>query len=305
MTALDLRSIDIFRAVAQTGSATHAATVLGTTQPTITRAIADFETACGMKLFDRGRFGMRLTAEGQALLETVKRSYAGLKFIGDAVDNIRAGGHGVLRLVSIPALGECIFGELLGEFAASHPNVRLAIELDSPAQMYNAIAQDRSDFAAVAGPITDDIHCDAIQVAQATLTLVVGVGDPLAARKAVDLAELDGRDMVLMMAPNIIRSLTDTALFNIGVKPRVAHEMSTQRTVAAVVASGNFVGFVDSHLAATLDPARIAVVPLKQRMAWDINLIWRRDRAPTRVMSAFIDWLKARDIDRGRELAAS
>ena len=37
-----------------------------------------------------------------------------------------------------------------------------------------------------------------------------------------------------------------------------------------------------THLAATLDPAKVAVVPLKQRMAWDINLVWRRDRAPHR-----------------------
>ena len=133
----------------------------------------------------------------------------------------------------------------------------------------------------------------------------VGAQDPLAGRNAVDFADLDGRDMALLAAPHVIRALTDAAMFNLGVKPRIAHEMSTQRTVAAVVAAGGGIGFVDSHLAATLDPARIAVVPLKQRMAWDINLVWRRDRAPTRVMTAFIDWLKARDIDRGRVLAAS
>jgi DNA-binding transcriptional LysR family regulator len=305
MATLDLRSVDIFRAVAQTGSATHAATALGTTQPTVTRAVAEFEALCGLKLFDRGRFGMRLTAEGQLLLETVQRSYAGLKYIGDAVDNIRAGAHGSLRFVTIPVLGEGLLSDLLGEFLGGHPNVRLVIDMGSPAQMQAAVVQDRADFAVIAGPMTDDTDCESMIVAQAALELIVGVQDSLAGRNAVDFADLDGRDMALLAAPHVIRALTDATMFNLGVKPRLAHEMITQRTVAAMVASGHCIGFVDSHIAATLDARKIAVVPLKQRLVWQINLVWRRNRTPTRAMTAFLAWLKARDIDRGRERAAS
>jgi DNA-binding transcriptional LysR family regulator len=305
MATLDLRSVDIFRAVAETGSATHAAAALGTTQPTITRAVAEFEALCGLKLFDRGRFGMRLTAEGHLLLEAVQRSYAGLKFIGEAVDNIRAGAHGVLRFVAIPVLGEGILSDLLGEFLGRNPNIRLSIDLDSPARLLRAIAQDRADFAAIAGPLPDGSDCEILVVAQAALELIVGARDPLAGRGAVDFADLGGRDMALLAAPHVVRALTDSAMFNAGVKPRIAHEMITQRTVAAMVASGHCIGFVDSHIAATLDPRKIAVVPLKQRLTWQINLAWRRDRAPTRAMASFLAWLKARDIDRGRERAAS
>lgn len=60
------------------------------------------------------------------------------------------------------------------------------------------------------------------------------------------------------------------------------------------MAGGRCIGFVDSEVAATLDRSRVAVVPLVQHVTWEINLVWRRDRAPSRVMTAFLDWLKAR-----------
>lgn len=302
MVQLDLRSVDIFRAVAQSGSATEAAQALGTTQPTVTRAIAEFELACGLKLFDRGRFGMRLTAEGQVLLESVQRSFAGLKAIADTVEGIRAGAFGSLSLVTIPALGEGIFADLLGEFLGAQPNVRVTLDLATPTAIVSAIANDRADFAAIAGPVPQELSCEALPMARARLELVVGANDPLAGRNVVDLADLGGRDMALLRPPNLLRSIVDTALFNIGVKPRLAHEATTQRIVAGLAASGRCIGFVDSHIAATLDRRRVALVPLKQQIGWEINLVWRRD--PTAVMRTFLDWLAARSAVERLELPA-
>jgi DNA-binding transcriptional LysR family regulator len=301
MTALDLRSVDIFKTVAATGSATHAATVLGTTQPTVTRAIAEFEASCGLKLFDRGRFGMRLTAEGQLLLDAVQRSYAGLKVIGDAVDFIRAGARGSLRFVTIPVIGEGILSDLLGDFIGAHPDMRLSMRFD--AQVLGLVAQDHADFAAIAGPLSGEADCEVLTVAQGALGVVMSVRDPLAARATIDFTDLHGRDMVLLETPHVIRATTDTAMFRQGVRPRIAHEVTTQRAIAALAASGHCIGFIDSHLAVTLDPAKLKIVPLRPGMTWDINLVWRRDRAPNRAMIVFLDWLKARDIDRGEKAA--
>ena len=305
MTALDLRSIDIFRAVATTGSATQAATVLGTTQPTVTRAVADMEASCGLKLFDRGRFGMRLTPEGQLLLDAVSRSYAGLKLIGDTVDNIRAGAEGSLRFVTFPVIGEGILGDLLADFMAARPGMRVSLRFFP--QVMNTLAQEAADFAAISGPLSGEIDCEAVVVAQASLGVVMSVRDPLAALTSVSFADLHGRDMVTIDAPHVIRVMTDMAMFRQGVRPRITHEATTQRATAVLAASGRCVGFVDSHTAATLDPAKVKVVPLTPRVAWDINLVWRRDRAPSRAMTVFLEWLKARDIDwrDGTPMAAS
>jgi DNA-binding transcriptional LysR family regulator len=292
--ALDLRSVDVFRAVATTGSATHAAAQLGTTQPTVTRAIAD-----------RGRFGMRLTTEGQLLLDAVQRSFAGLEFIAQTAGSIRAGAYGTLRLSTMPVLGEGMFADLFGEFLGAQPNVQLSIDLMSPVATMQALAGDRVDLAAFAGPVPDDLACETMVVGSATLELVVGIADPLAEHGPVELAQLSGRDMALVRAPHIVRALVENALFNAGVRPRLCHEVTTQRAAASLAASGRCIAFVDSHIAATLDTRKIAVVPLKQRLSWPISLVWRRGGITSPVLAVFLDWLRARDIDRGRPRAVS
>ena len=89
MEKLDPKSLEIFQAVMESGSATLAGDRLGMTQPAITKAIASLETRTGLTLFERGRFGMRPTAEGALLAEEVRRSFAGLDRIAVAADAIR------------------------------------------------------------------------------------------------------------------------------------------------------------------------------------------------------------------------
>ena len=44
-----------------------------TTQPTVSRLIADLETEWGMKLFIRSNKGLRLTPEGAVMLDCCKK----------------------------------------------------------------------------------------------------------------------------------------------------------------------------------------------------------------------------------------
>lgn len=63
----DLR-LKFFLTVAQEKSFTAAARVLGVTQPAVSQNIADLERSLGVKLFDRLRSEVALTAEGNAFM---------------------------------------------------------------------------------------------------------------------------------------------------------------------------------------------------------------------------------------------
>jgi DNA-binding transcriptional LysR family regulator len=65
----DPRHLLAFRAVAQHGSFSQAARVLGRSQPTVTLAVQALETELGVRLLERGGRGARLTPADQALLE--------------------------------------------------------------------------------------------------------------------------------------------------------------------------------------------------------------------------------------------
>ncbi|WP_339391389.1 LysR family transcriptional regulator [Brevibacterium metallidurans] len=66
-----LKSLEMFRAVAEHESFTRAADELSLAQPPISRGVADLEKHLGVRLFDRSRRRIRLTAAGRAVLPDV------------------------------------------------------------------------------------------------------------------------------------------------------------------------------------------------------------------------------------------
>ena len=68
-TQVDLRALEVFVAVAQSGNMTQAAQRLRITQPTVSHAIAQLERELGVDLLDRHGRPLRLTPSGTALLE--------------------------------------------------------------------------------------------------------------------------------------------------------------------------------------------------------------------------------------------
>src|SRR5262245_47360700 len=66
---LKLHDLHVLMAVAHAGSMGKAAQSLNTTQPAVSRSIADLEHALGVRLFDRNRRGVKPTKFGRALLD--------------------------------------------------------------------------------------------------------------------------------------------------------------------------------------------------------------------------------------------
>src|SRR3954451_19974719 len=77
----------VLREVAERGSFTAAAAALGYTQSAVSRQVAALESALGVPVFQRHRTGVRLTAQGRAVL---RHATAALDEIDAAVRAVRA-----------------------------------------------------------------------------------------------------------------------------------------------------------------------------------------------------------------------
>ncbi|RED53377.1 LysR family transcriptional regulator [Aestuariispira insulae] len=108
----DWDNIRFFLAVAETGSLSAAAKQVGSTQPTVGRHISILEERTGLRLFDRGREGLRLTRQGLALLDTARKmkdAAEAFSLQGDALDETASG---TIRISSNAQLGQFLFHHL-------------------------------------------------------------------------------------------------------------------------------------------------------------------------------------------------
>ena len=87
---LKLRDLHVFLTVVHCGSMAKAAQRLGTSQPAVSRSVADLEHALGVPLLDRSARGVEPTPFGGALLkrsvaafDELKQSIRDIEFLSD------------------------------------------------------------------------------------------------------------------------------------------------------------------------------------------------------------------------------
>ena len=118
-----LHGVTVFAAAAASGSFSRAAEMLSVTQGAVSRQIQQLEKYLGCPLFIRHKRGLKLTAEGQALLPVVEDT---LSRLATACEGLRNIGQ-VLVLRMPPTFTSRWFLPLLPELRALLPDVDVRI----------------------------------------------------------------------------------------------------------------------------------------------------------------------------------
>jgi DNA-binding transcriptional LysR family regulator len=110
-TEITLRKLQVFCAVARSGSLTRAAKLLGVSQPSLSQQLAGFEASIGAKLFDRVSNSLALTEFGATILAKSEHVLRAMQQLEDAVpahggvvrQTIRLAGVASVLRVMLPA----------------------------------------------------------------------------------------------------------------------------------------------------------------------------------------------------------
>lgn len=121
------RALEMFDAVAGTGSFRAAAESLGVSPSAVSKAIADLEDRLGARLIARTTRSLALTEAGTAYHASVSTALATLEEGAEIVNAVTAAPRGVLRLAIPVTFGHMYIAPLLPRFAATYPEVRLDV----------------------------------------------------------------------------------------------------------------------------------------------------------------------------------
>lgn len=130
---MDLLALADFNLVARHGGFGRAAREAGRPKATLSRRVSELESSLGLRLFERGARGLKLTEEGRALYQ---RTGALLTELDETAAAIASGANkprGRLR-VSAPLLfSQIAMGKLAASFALKFPEVRLEVTTEDRA----------------------------------------------------------------------------------------------------------------------------------------------------------------------------
>jgi LysR family nitrogen assimilation transcriptional regulator len=233
---MTLQQLSYFVRVAELGSFTRAALVLGVAQPALSRQIRLLEVELRQSLLLRNGRGATPTEAGEHLLAHARGILHQVERAREDVG--RAGGalSGRVTLGLPPTLARCLTVPLFRAFREQLPGAALAITENLSTAMTEALAQGRIDVALLhnAEPSPE---LDLLPLFEEELC-VVEAGQSRAATETIAFASFGRLPLVLPSRPNAIRMRVETQLASRGLKPRVAHEVDGVLSILELVADG-------------------------------------------------------------------
>jgi DNA-binding transcriptional LysR family regulator len=122
---MDLNSLEDFQLVATHGGFGKASRASGRSKATLSRRVADFEEALGVRLIERGTQRLALTEAGHLLLS---RTEGPMHEVAEAVAAARdslATPRGRLRVAAPTLFSQVALGRIAAQFFASYPEVQI------------------------------------------------------------------------------------------------------------------------------------------------------------------------------------
>lgn len=258
------RQLLAFMAVAEELHFGRAAQRLHVSQPPLSQQVRQFEEEAGVLLFERTTRSVRLTAAGQTLYEGLQRVVADSRAALDAARRVAAGEAGTLRLGFTSTAAYRLVPASAAPYRARYPEVHLAMEERTSNALLDGLLAGRLDLALMrkdeGAQHGKELHFE--EVDREALVLALPPGHPLARRRQVPIALLEGVDFIGFAPATSLyfhTLLADLFLRN-GVRPRVVME-SVLPTLLALVESGIGAAIVPASVR-RLRPDGVAYRPL-------------------------------------------
>lgn len=231
MMELDLRSLEIFRAVATEGSVSRAAEKLHRVQSNISTRIKQLEDRLGRPLFLRQNRGLTLTPDGALLLTYADKL---LQLSTEAVEALHDDTpSGLFRIGTMESTAAARLPQLLSAFHRLHPAVDMEIETDVAQGLINRLHAHDIDVAFIAEPVQFET-LTTVPVFVEELVLVAPSSFP-----NLDHADaISGRTMIAFEVGCAYRRYLEDWLLDAGIIPGHTISVGSYLAILACVAAG-------------------------------------------------------------------
>ncbi|WP_344587095.1 LysR family transcriptional regulator [Actinomadura vinacea] len=263
---IDLRRLQVLRAVHQYGTVTAAAEVLHLTPSAVSHHLRELARELRVPLVEpRGR-GIRLTSAAYVVVEHADALLARWEEAQAALESHRAGEAGLLRMCGFATAVVGLLAPAAARLRADRPGLTVQVSECGTADGFDLLLATDADIAVVDpnedAPPPGDGRFDQHLLVEEPHDLLVPAGHRLAARPAVRLAEAADEPWIIPARGTCHhheRILAYCAAS--GYNPRVAHYATEWPTISALVGHGLGVSLIP-RLAEISSERPVVRVPL-------------------------------------------
>ncbi|MEY9855995.1 DNA-binding transcriptional LysR family regulator [Catenulispora sp. GAS73] len=273
---MDVRQLEYFLAIVDSGGFSRAATALYVSQPSLSQAMQALERDLGSDLFHRiGRRAV-LTEAGTALIEPARAAVRSLELARASVGTVQALRGGALDIAAMPSQAVEPLSTLIQRFAVRYPDVVVRIRAAfTPRDVVELVRTGACELGLVAtpGPLAERgvvTH----RTWEQRFVLVTPPDGPFPAGVPVNCAALSGHRLIVGQRGTGMRMFVDS-LRHQGIEVGIAVESEHRVSILPLVLDGVGFAVVTEAWRELAERTGALVLDLEPRAALHVALVSR------------------------------
>ena len=285
---MDIANLQAFKAVAETGSFSHAATLLFITQSAISKRITTLESELKTRLFDRIGRKVSLTEAGNTLLPKAHHILQEVEDSRRLITNLSGNIAGKLSIGTSHHIGLHRLPPVLRSFTKQYPDVELDLHFMDSEEACHAIEHGDLELAIVTLPLAPAAILKTQTIWPDPLDIVINHQHPLAKQKNIQVNELAEHPAILPTRGTYTREIFEHTMDKHKLNLKVGLSTNYLETIKMMVSVG--LGWsvlprsMMSHDLAKLDISGVSL----QRL---LGAVWHAERTLSNAAVAMIEIL--------------
>ncbi len=273
---MNLRQMEVFRAVMVTGSISGAAALLHISAPAVSRLINYLQVSLAVPLFERSRGRIVATDDARHLYEEIDRIYRGVEAVQAVAASLKTGVGKTLRIVCSPSVGLAVVPEAVAQLRRTMPDLKVTLDVLPLPALTDALVRHQADIGvALIEPSHPSLGIR--RLGSSRLVVAMPVGHPLASYRTLKLRDLAGHVLIRFDAQTTQGRTLDALLQVDGLEFPRDIVVRIARVAWALVRAGAGIAIVDELTAAAESSPGLLVRPLKVATRYQVALVWNKD----------------------------
>ena len=299
--SMNLRQIEVFRAVMTTGSIRGASQLLFVSQPAVSRLLSHTESRVGFSLFERIKGRLYATPEGKKLFHEIERMYQGVQRVNELAQELAENRQGMLGIVSSPSIGQMMIPQAIAAFREQHPQVKLTFQYLGHGPLKERLLNHQADLGVTILPV-EHPNLQATPLSQGQLVCICPYNHPLARLDTLTLADMRAYPLISYDRSTPFGLVVEQLYQSSGETLRAAIEVGSPQNACSLVQAGAGIALVDEFSVRSWPAHQLVVRPVANAPVLQANLVHSRFDPLSKLAQAFVGVLRELMEKQGFEL---
>jgi DNA-binding transcriptional LysR family regulator len=298
---MNLRQIELLRAVVRCETTVRAGQELGLSQPAVSNAIKHLESQVGFPLFERVNNRLFPTAEARSLYKDSDPIFTLHAAFESKVQDLKENRAGHVRIIATPPLGYGVIPSALRNFLAKRPKVRVSFDVRRFENVVESVENGTAELGFVMG-LGDNRGLDSETFFAGDMVCVMPSDHPLAAQKTITPQDLRDVPFIALEQGTRMGTILRKAFADASEPFRFSVEVRYCNMACVLAESGVGVAVVDPLSPVFSSHSSLAIRAFAPASEVTASVIRSRKRPISRAAQAFLNEVRLIAADTASKL---